>query len=379
MMIKYTKTLAVSLFIVLLIILSSIGSIGNSINEIESKEEYNRGSVSIIKTNVQNISSEIYTASIFDDGFNNTENIVVTNTTDDESYPSVVFFGYNGLVAYENKHENKISVYLRNSINYGQSWSNEFTSISTVYNSFSPSLCLKPKSKTAYCTAVSDHNKSAVLFDIEIPSIDKINVLYAYFVDWSPFGFYNFSKPDIVYYSDPSYPNVQFMTVVIGSTTYSGGPCKNTPMFFYRTPDNPSSSTIAWDAAVENCSNVSASFDSAKKIIYGACEIKNNTKTNILFFYDNPITWSENSSLKYKILPFDENLTHPNIFFAENQIFIASETETNGIVIFTSTNGGATWNLHNVTKDLMPIDAKPKHPVLYADKNTVYCVFTESG
>lgn len=375
---KYTKILVTTFFVNSILILSSIGSIGNNITKINNDEVNTRGSVSIIKTCTQTISINNYMSSSLDDGFNNTDNIVVTNTSGEESYPSIVFSGLKGLVAYEYKNQNNTNVYFRNSVNYGQSWSSGYVSFSTQFNTFSPSLCIKPFSKNAYCAAVSDYNNSAVLFDIEIP-IDKINELKAYLLDWGPYGFYNFLKPDIVYYFDTNYPNVPFIQVVIGSTTYSGGSCKNTPMFFYRTPDDPSSSTIAWDAAVENCSNISASFDSTKKIIYGACEIKNETKTNLLFFYDNPITWTENSSLKYKILTGEENLTHPQIFFTENQIYITVETETNGIIIYNSPNAGNTWYLHNVTKDLMPIDAKPKYPILYADKNIVYCIFTESS
>ena len=379
MIITNARSIVIATALVSIIIISSLGSIALHTTEIKNDDGNIKGSISIIKRSAQTVNYESYGFFSMNDDFNNTKNIVVTNTTGDEYYPTMVVSGYNALVAYEYKYGNSTHVYLRNSVNYGQSWSSGFVGFSPQFNTFSPSLCIKPFSKIAYCAAVSDNNNSAVLFDIEIPNIDNINVLNAYLLDWSSFGFYNFSKPDIVYYSDTVYPNVPYMTIVIGSTTYSGGPCKNTPMFFYRSPDDPSSNTIAWDAAIENCSNLSMSFDHIKKIFYGVCEIKNENKTNIFFLYDNPITWTANSSLKYKILTGQENLTHPQIFFTENQIYITAETETNGIVIYNSPNGGNTWYRHNVTKDIMPIDAKPKYPSVYANQNIVYCVFTESS
>ena len=379
MIIKYTKSLATTVFIITILIISSLGSIG--IYTTTTNDNYgSKNSISIIKTPAQTVTDKSYGLLFMDNGsFNNTDNIVITNTTDDESYPSIVISGYNALVAYEDKYENSTHVYLRNSVNYGQNWSSSYVSFSSQFNTFSPSLCIKPFSKTAYCAAISDYNNSAVIYDVEIPNIDKINELKAYTLDWSEYGFYNFSKPDIVYYSDSSFPDVPFMTVVIGSTTFSGGPCKNTPMFFYRTPNDPGSSTIAWDSGIQNCSNLSTSYDYVKKIFYGACEIKNGINTNIFVFYDNPLTWSQNSSLKYQILTWEENLKHPQIFFTEGQIYIAAETDTKGIVIYNSPNEGNNWYIHNVTMDIIPIDAKPKYPMIYADETQVYCIFTESG
>ena len=379
MIIRYTKNLVITAFIVTLIIISSIVSMGIRTTIINDSDGFIKSSISSIKTPAQIITPKSYGLLSMDDDFNNTDNIVITNTTGDESYPSIVVSGYNAIVAYEYESGNNTRIHLRNSVNYGANWSSGYVSFGAQFNSFSPSLCIKPFSKTAYCTAISDNNNSAVIYDVEIPSIDNINEINAYLLDWSIFGFYNFSKPDIVYYSDTSFPNVPFMTVVIGSTTYSGGPCRNTPMFFYRSPNDPTSSTIAWDSSIENCSNMSIGFDNIKKIIYGVCEIKNETKTNIFVFYDNPLTWSENSSLKCRVLAEAENLTHPQIFFTENQIYITAETETSGIIIYNLPNGGVTWNIHNVTSDIMPIDAKPKYPMLYADSAQVYCIFTESG
>jgi len=376
---KNTRVLAIATIITFTIIIGSLGSTGINATVNKNSDENIRGSISIIKRPAQTVLYENYGFFSMGDGFKNADNIVVTNTIGEESYPTMVVSGYNALVAYENESGNNTHVYLRNSKNYGQSWSSGYVGFSPQFNTFSPSLSIKPFSKTAYCAAVSDYNNSAVLFDIEIPNIDNLNVVNAYLLDWSSFGFYGFSKPDIVYYSDVTYPNVPYMTIVIGSTTYSGGPCKNTPMFFYRSPDDPSSSTIAWDAGIENCSNLSVSFDYIKKIFYGVCEIQNENKSNIFFLYDNPITWTANSSLKYKIITGQENLTHPQIFFTENQIYITAETDTNGIIIYNSPNGGNTWYLHNVTKDLLPIDAKPRNPLVYADQSLVYCIFTDSG
>ena len=381
MIIEYTRNLAISILIITAIIFSSLSSIGNYTSIFNKNDHENfKGSISIITAPSQ-VCAYIQNglSSMENCYFNETDNIVVTNTTANESYPTMVVSGYNALVAYENKQVNNTHVYLRNSINYGQNWSSGYVSINPQKNTFSPSLCIKPFSKNAYCAAVSDHNKSGVLYDIEIPNIDNLNNIKVYSLDWSTYKFYNFSKPDIVYNSDTKYPDVPFMTIVIGSTNFEDGKCKNTPMFFYRTPNDPTQSTIAWDATIQNCNNISMSFDNVKKIFYGVCEIKNQTKTNIFLFYDNPLTWSPNSTIKYKILKGDENLTHPQIFFTQNQIFITAETETNGIIIYNSTDGYKTYETHNVTRDIIPNYAKSKYPILYANQDNVYCIFTESG
>jgi len=56
-----------------------------------------------------------------------------------------------------------------------------------------------------------------------------------------------------------------------------------------------------------------------------------------------------------------------------------AETDTNGIVLYNSSDKGNTWNLNDVTKDILPIYAKPKNPLIYANETQLSCVFTESG
>jgi len=118
MIIKYTKNLIAISLIVSIIISSSIGSFGNSTIRIFANEVDNRGSISIIKTRTQTFSYKTYLSSFMDDGFNDTDNIVVTNTIGDESFPSMVLSGFDALIAYDYKFGNSTYVYLRNSLNY---------------------------------------------------------------------------------------------------------------------------------------------------------------------------------------------------------------------------------------------------------------------
>lgn len=384
MIIRYTKNLAITALIIAIIIISSIGSMGIRSNIINDNDVFIKSSISSIKTSAQIITTKSYGSLSMDDDFNNTDNIVITNTTGDESYPSIVVSGYNALVAYEYESENNTHVYLRNSVNYGASWSSGFVSFGSQFNSFSPSLCIRPFSKTAYCTAISDNNNSAVIYDVEIPNIDKINELEAYLLDWSIYGFYNFSKPDIAYYSKQSSPNVSFITGFTGSTTYTGGVANESLMFIWRDSEG-ASYWIQWDPSLEYCSNVSLKTNLELDTIYGVCEINNGSNQDILFFsgYHRIYTQGgyqlEEIVLTYQNFIGPEDLTHPQIFLTEDQIYIVTEKDSNEIILINSPDNGNNWFSRSVTSNILPPGSIPKYPFLIANETQLSCVFMESG
>jgi PKD repeat protein len=292
------------------------------------------------------------------------ENIVVTNTIDNEYYPSMVSYGYDALVSYELKVENTTYVVLRNSDDYSQSWSNVIQIIGV--NKTYPKLAIKPKTDLAYGTFLSPINNTAIIYGVEWGHIKSITSPIIQEVDWTNLpgdlgGMWDFSTPNVVYYDTGA--NIPYLVALIGSTdfynpdTEEDGSCNNSPMFFWRDPEEPGDFWIAWDPSVENCSNLSAIMEDLSKTLYGVCEIQNGTNTDLLFFNDNPITWTENDYLKTKTISSPDNLTHPWIFLKGDQIYIVAETDSNGkneIILYKSSDEGDTWSEKIVTAENKP-------------------------
>jgi len=205
--------------IISLLILGSISSIGISIDATADKKIETTSiklgnslcKIRILSNNHVSSSSQsdkISSCSIISLDATESENIVVTNTIDNEYYPSMVSYGHYTLVAYENEDDDGTNVYLRTSDNYGETWSNKLAIIDSIYNLSSPSLCVKSGKKHAFCTFVSDFNRTGLLFDVELKefNIDP-NKIYA--IDWSNisynktsdeiYGICNFSPSNIAY------------------------------------------------------------------------------------------------------------------------------------------------------------------------------------
>ena len=165
----------------------------------------------------------------------------------------------------------------------------------------------------------------------------------------------------------------------IGTTNYSEGPCSNSIMFAYLDEFNSEEMWVAWDPSVENCDNLDIEIDNPSKTIYGVCEIEGDSNQDILFFADYPLDWDEDSNLNYQIINESENLMHPQIFVTEDQIYIAAETDTQGIVIFNSSDGGNTWVRTTLNSYISPDPENPENPLVYANETHLVCTFIDSG
>ena len=240
---KKSKSIFFAFSMVALLILSSIGSFGisnDTVNEKDTNHVTNLNQISSTVCIKSTLSSRVTsTISTKNDVINTLEgpivnppeNILVTGEEGDESYPSMVLSGSNILVAYEHKDNSDTYIYLRKSNNFGRSWS-EPSPLKVIFEGSeipvnSPTFCIRPNGKYAYGLLSSPVKDSGIQIFIEIPDItgDKKDIFFA---DWSDFGFYNFSYPNIVYHYKENAP---WITSFIGSTTYEEAPSNNSFMF----------------------------------------------------------------------------------------------------------------------------------------------------
>ncbi len=367
---KSTSIIFTSLMVTLLI-LSSIGSFGTSVKTVKENDSIqvsnlNQNAVlSRVKINSQSITTStiISKSSIINSlntpPINNLENIVVANSPGNESYPSMVVYQSNALVAYEYKSNNDPYIYLRKSTSYGQNWSN---AVQLPYNALSPSLCIKPNSKQAYGVFISPESNYGIYGYFKVADISgDISHLEVGLLNWSVFGFWNFSHPDIVYHYLEGAP---WIISFIGTTNYSDSSgnyaANDTIMFNFQNANNPTEFWIQWDNQIENCSNLSLDIDDASKIIYGICEIKNTTNQDLFFFRGNYSYDAQNSpvlNLIYQIFAGPENLTHPYIFVKGNHVYITVERDIDGnheIILYHSSNSGNKWSVSTITANNPP-------------------------
>lgn len=394
---KQLKSVFVILSLVVVVIAGSIGSMGISFNSenstnVDSSESF-RVKVKARPIVLQNFNT--FSISSVSDS-NETGVFVVTNETDNEFRPSIVTNLRNVLVAYEYEDENGTHVALRSSKDHGQTWPG-FCDVGVLINQTleenlsgialsCPSLTIEPNTNNGYGTLVSSKNNSAILYDLEFGSIGSLDTIGISSVDWSDLRdekghedekFWGFKDATIVYYD--SNTKTQSVSVAIGSTDYVNkttgiGPCEDTPMFFYRDPTIEDDYWISWDPSFENCRNISAVADHSSNIIYGVCEIQNGSNKDLLFFNDDPTKWGESDHLKNKTISSSENLMHPNIFLKDDNIYITAETDTQGLILYHSSNDGKNWS------DPAQIDDHGGlSPVLYADDMHLACFYVESG
>lgn len=336
-------------------------------------------------TNINFKSSRLSITDIFKTE-ENLSNIPISNKTAQERYPRIVTDDEDVLVAYELKNNSKIDVFLIRSKDFGMSWSDEYRVVlSGVYGNYSlssPSLCIKPGSKNVYVGIVSAYNNSGTFAYFNIPDISS-DIIPAdiSIVDWSTYGFYKFSDLNIIHFANSTTP---WVTALIGSTNYTNetgyGACNNSVMFSFNSLDNPSYVSIAWFPSIENCSNLSIANEYGNEMIYGVCEINNNSNKNLLFFKGNPALWSpEDADLINYTIAIGENLLHPKIAVKGGNIYIVAESNESGIVMFHSNNTGNAWSRINVTNSILPPTSKPSFPNILIDDSNLICTFIESG
>ena len=334
---------------------------------------------------------------------NDIDNIQITDSSDDEYQPSLITNQFNAMVMYESYNGSKKDVYLKNSNDYGQTWSNpfkitigndEYYSFLNNYDFKSPSLGIRPGWNKAFGSMISSYKDSSVYCYFPINNIGStLSYLSISILDWSNVSynqstneftsFYDFKNMNIIYYSNQTTP---WVIALIGSTNYSDpdtgeGPCDDTPMFSFIDLVEPEESiAIAWFPEIQHCSNLSIANQYGSETIYGVCEIKNGTKHDLLFFKGKPYDWYYGDHLVNKTITSDQSLLHPKITLRNNHVYIVAETDTNGIVLYRSSDGGNTWNQPiNITESLLSPTAKPSYPDITVNETHITCTFIESG
>jgi hypothetical protein len=380
--------------VVALLILGSVGSYGIS----NTKDETKKSNRLIVKN------PAICVNSILSDSRDNKintlgtignvsyDNIIITNELGDESYPSMVMNGNAGLVAYEYNDGNETKIYLRKSKDYGQNWSNETQVIAKIKDNpieiNSPSLSIKPLSNKAYGMYKSPLNKSGVFGYLEIPDISKLKVRTFTF-KWTEFedqedpsityDFWDFDSPKIISYKNNTTP---WVIALIGSTNYTFegvGPCTDSPMFCFNDLLQPEQFvTLTWYSEFEFCSNISITNDYEEKMIYGICEIKNGSKQDLFFFKGTPRSWYNGKDLINQTISTSSSLTHPNIYVIGDNVYVVADSDSDGIVILNSSDKGDTWQIKEITKDLIPETTNPNYPIIYSNEPDLFCTYVES-
>ena len=63
----------------------------------------------------------------------------------------------------------------------------------------------------------------------------------------------------------------------------------------------------------------------------------------------------------------------------DDEIYIVADSESDGIVLYNSSDSGNSWVIKDVTADIIPPSANPNYPMIYANDEILVCTFTESG
>jgi len=402
---KFRKGLFFAFSIVVLLIFSSIGSFGTSTdvfnknNTIQKTDSYLEGKLTFIKTTSTSVIiptiplKDSKLTAFVDNFFITSNNMVVSDAAGNESYPSVVMDGNNGLVAYEYEDESETRIYIRNSGNFGQSWSDAIKIKADLFDIQdieinSPSLSLIPGVKKVYGACKSPLENSSVLGFFEIDDISNLNKINTYTFDFKglpdgddpniTYAFWGFKNPKIVTNQETNAP--PWVIVFIGTTNLTY-PCTNSLMFLLIFNPDPHQQFLAlgFKPDFQNLNNLSISryYDSSTRYIYGVCEIKNDSNQDLFFFkvYSKSLYYGEN---QYQIITSSENLTHPQIFVKENHIYIIADSDSSGIVLYNSSDDGESWDINHVTRDILPPGAKPNFPMLYENETQLFCTFIES-
>jgi len=136
--------------------------------------------------------------------------------------------------------------------------------------------------------------------------------------------------------------------------------------------------TLTWYSELEHCSNISISNSYGDPIIYGICEIKNGSKQDLLFFKGNPKKWFYGDDLFNQTFTSSGSLTHPNIKVQNDNIYIVADSDSDGIIIYNSSDSGESWDIKKVTENIIPSSANPNYPMIYSNNENLLCTFIES-
>ena len=198
------------------------------------------------------------------------------------------------------------------------------------------------------------------------------------------YSFYGFSDTNMIRYHNTTTP---WVLGLIGSTNYTDpvsgeGPCTDTPMFTYRDLENPETDvSLAWFPDIEYCDNLSMVNQYGLDMIYGVSEINNGSNQDLLFFRGNPSLWTpDDANLINNTITSNENLLHPKIGVKGDNIFIVAETDTQGIVLYRSSDKGDHWSSPiYLTQAILPPSSNPQYPDIFINQTHLVSTFIESG
>lgn len=393
-----SKGLILAFSVVGLLILSSIGSLGTTVNTVNDDSHQvtsvKIGSTIALKTNSRSIKAS--TVNINDnnfntldiDSFNNSENYVIANTTRNESYPAMITEGSDAFIAYEYEDGGETITYLRSSNFFGIDWSDEKELVyrnNGINNNpvNSPTLCYNPRKNRAYGSFATPINNSAIVGNFIVPDISNAAATSVIW-DLTDYYFWNLSNPDIV---DFDFVNVPWVVAYIGSTNYTDdegdGPANDTIIFHYQDYKDRDL-WVSWSPSIEHCSNVSLTTNEASKILYGICEKENGSKQDLLFFKGHYET--EDGTFPFINVTYyydfssTANHAHPKIFFKNNNIYVVTEVENGGnfdIMIYMSSDDGVSWESFDPTGDVIapPGEIVPKSPSIYVNETDILCTY----
>lgn len=370
------KIIAFSISIVLLLTIAP--TFFGSAKKLDNKNNSNL----ITAENFKEIKPYIkrYSTNKFLESSFSSDEILVSNDIGNESHPSMAVSGEKVIVAYDYEYEGNESVCLKQSSDYGSTWAG---TVREYKDTISPSFKEIKYGGVFFGTFLSTKNSSYV-YEVS-GSGNALEWDYSNITNETGKhigSFFDFEKLDVCSYSDST---VNWIIGSIGDgefiEEYEDYDCEDSPIFFYKDkeaeePEN--SRIIVFFPEVSGCNNISikSSVDSEENpMVYGVCEISNNSKNNLLFFHGNPEIWGIEDLLRKQTLTHSENLYHPQIFTDEDNIYIVAETESKEIKLFYSSNYGKenSWSIYNVT------DEASSNPQIFVKNNNILCTFIQSN
>jgi len=407
---KKSTSIIVAFLLVLTLIISSVGTLGTSKNMVNTNgepDQINRGAYTLCISSESQPLTNPESLSTFDEQTISTlasytnKNIVVSGLAGDESNPSIVINDQDVFTAYEYHDGSSVHLYARNSINSGLTWSSgaRFRVIdrktSNELEAKSPDVDIIPGTSQGYVACLSPYKNYGCFAYYAIPNIGgNIASFSTYSIDWTGvrdedeedpniyYDFWNFSTPSIVCYDNTTTP---WVIAIVGSTNYTNattgkGPCTYSPMICFRHLEQPEKYvSMTWFPDIENCHNISIDNEYGNDTIYGVCEQQNGSKTDLLFFKGSPKLWNNSETLLNKTISNTESLKHPKILVKNTDIYITTETQNQGIILYHSNDQGQNWTKKNITKNITPTSSKPQNPELYVNETHLSCIFTLLG
>lgn len=356
------KKLILTFLVIISLLSVSFGTIGISTDNSNKEEPFFTRSLSKKRAEsdlkiVSLDSGNEFTKTDYDLAASSDDIFHISDEAGDEYHLEMISYEDKKLVSYEHLEEGKTTIRYRSSTDFSQVFSN-IEVIDYDNNLFSPCVALVPEQNhEAFGAFISTANDSTLIYEVEFNSFTNMQNPVTSEDAWSEDGFYDFKSADIVRYDDITYDNLDmqntpYIVSVIGSTDFETAECINSPMFFFRSPEDPERFTLAWDPNINDCSNLVIDTTDINNLTYGICEIENNTNTDLLFFDDNPITnggaWEKGgASISHQFIRCNGDLSNPKISVEGNEVYIIAETDARGeqeLVLYFSPDLGETWS-----------------------------------